>query len=105
MEIKSEPAYIDVRIRQLEVGVYGDVREVILYDRDTLKRMSNDDIYIKLLGVDGTTVLEETTFKAAHIQWCTIRYRTMRQLAAGSPTTGSPTQSASSPVADSPEGS
>jgi hypothetical protein len=78
MEIKSEPAYIDLHVRQLEVGVYGDVREVMLYERDTLDFQDPNGIFIQLVKPDGE-ILEETTFRWDHVQWYTVRHQTIRQ--------------------------
>ena len=78
MEITSEPAYVDVPIRQLEIGVHGDTREVTLYERDTLVFHKNGNIYVKILKAADLSTLEETTFLGPHIQWYTILYRVLR---------------------------
>jgi hypothetical protein len=78
MEIKSEPAYVDLHVRQLEVGVYGDIREVLLYERDLLNLKGDEGIVIQLVKPSGE-ILEETTFRWDHVQWYTVRYQTIRQ--------------------------
>lgn len=78
MELKTVPEYTEVKLRQLEVGVYGDIREVLIHSQDTLKFLENGDIYVKLTNPKTKEVLEETTFHYDHIQWHTIIYRTIR---------------------------
>lgn len=83
MELKSEPATVEIHVRELEVGVQGDVRVFILYERDYLELLTSGGMIVRMMALDGTTVLEETVLRALHIQWHTIRYRTMRQLVEG----------------------
>ena len=82
MELTSDPspATIEINVRELEVGVQGDVRQFMLYDRDWLEFASNGEIIVRMKAVDGTTILEETVLRTQHIQWFTVRYRTVRQL-------------------------
>lgn len=85
MELTSAPKTIELNLRELEVGVQGDIRYFMLYDRDTLK-FGDDGIIVRMVAKDGTTVLEESTLRWDHIQWHTIRYRKLVQAVPGPPT-------------------